>query len=1054
MGKYTMKLFDCKSVRLWEKPLATSINRLRSRSTLFPFPDEQQAKKVSFEPFDCPQIMNLNGEWKFRCLACPEQVEEAFTGERFDDSGWDGITVPGNWTMQGYDKPHYTNVQMPWPHQPPFVPKENPTGVYRRTFEVDASLAGRRFVLHFSGVESCFFVYVNGVEVGMSKDSRTCAEFDVTPFVRTGENSLAVIVIRWSDGSVLEDQDHWWMAGIYRDVYLYHTAPQYIADVFARTKLVNDYTDGVLELQVDAGFSSEIHPEGYTAVVRLYDSAGNMVFDEPETVEFVVNKGIPVGFRKIAVPAPALWSAETPNLYRLTVTLLDPEKRVVEATGCDIGFKSVELKGGNILVNGQPVKFFGVNRHDFDPVHGKTVPFELMRRDVELMKSFNFNAVRTCHYPNDPRFCSLCDHYGLYVIDETNIECHAFYDFITDDPEWLPAMMERVTRMVVRDKNHPCVFEWSLGNESGMGANFGAMAGWIRRYDPTRLVHYEGAMRRHIWEREGEEWGAWATLEGLNAEISDSICPMYASFDSIDQYLAHNDPRPFIMCEYTHAMGNSNGSLVHYFELFRRERRMQGGFIWDWVDQGIEKSDAKGRKFYAYGGDFGDFPNDFDFCCNGMIWPDRVPHPSMFEFKYLAKPFTIRAAELSAGVFELVNYHYFKTLDELAFSYRIEVDGEVVDRGALELPSVMPQSQARFTVPWHLPELGRNQEAFIIFTAAQKSAAPWAEAGFEVGHEQFKLELPPPAGAASALPAAKLERSGDTVAVGDSVLVFGAAGVPESWKFRGVELLAAAPAEQFLRGATDNDAIRCFIHTDERKVGFRWLEVYGLDGLGAESSPAEFRMENGVFTAESAAVYTAKNKAKLTVKRSLALLETGALAVNLEFDVPPELDDLPRLGWSIALPAGFENFTFFGNGPHENYCDRRAGSLVSLYRQTVTEQYVPYILPQECGNHTAVRFAAVDNGVAGLLAVAPQGMECSALHFTPADFLAANHTNELEARPETCFNLDLGQRGLGTHSCGEDTRPRYRIHSGTHRFGFCLMPFAVQERVEKLARQL
>ena len=381
MGKYTMKLFDCKSVRLWEKPLATSINRLRSRSTLFPFPDEQQAKKVSFEPFDCPQIMNLNGEWKFRCLACPEQVEEAFTGERFDDSGWDGITVPGNWTMQGYDKPHYTNVQMPWPHQPPFVPKENPTGVYRRTFEVDASLAGRRFVLHFSGVESCFFVYVNGVEVGMSKDSRTCAEFDVTPFVRTGENSLAVIVIRWSDGSVLEDQDHWWMAGIYRDVYLYHTAPQYIADVFARTKLVNDYTDGVLELQVDAGFSCEIHPEGYTAVVRLYDSAGNMVFDEPETVEFVVNKGIPVGFRKIAVPAPALWSAETPNLYRLTVTLLDPEKRVVEATGCDIGFKSVELKGGNILVNGKPAK----SSYKVKPLDRIQIVMPYPRREVEII---------------------------------------------------------------------------------------------------------------------------------------------------------------------------------------------------------------------------------------------------------------------------------------------------------------------------------------------------------------------------------------------------------------------------------------------------------------------------------------------------------------------------------------------------------------------------------------------------------------------------------------------------------------------------------------------
>lgn len=1047
-----MKLFDCKSVRLWEKPLATSINRMRSRSTLFPFASEREAKKPSFEPFDCPQVLNLNGGWKFRYHTRPEEVEERCTADGFNDSKWDDIAVPGNWTVQGYDKPHYTNVQMPWPHQPPFVPKENPTGVYRRTFEIDKSLAGRRFVLHFSGVESCFFVYVNGVEIGMSKDSRTCAEFDVTPFVRTGANSLAVIVIRWSDASFIEDQDHWWMAGIFRDVFLYHTGKEHIADLFAKVKLENDYRDGLIELLVNAGFSQAIHPEGYTAAVRLYDSAGKAVLEKPETVELIVGKGVPVGFKKIRVPAPALWSAETPNLYRLTVTLLDPAGKVVESTGCDIGFKSVELKGGNLLVNGKPVKFFGVNRHDFDPVRGKTVPPELLRRDVETMKSLNLNAVRTSHYPNDPRFYALCDRYGIYVIDETNLECHAFYDFLTDDPEWLPAMMERVSRMVVRDKNHPCVFEWSLGNESGIGANFGGMAGWIRRYDPTRLVHYEGAVRKHIWER--DSWSPWETTEGVNADICDTVNPMYPSFESIDKYLALNDPRPFIMCEYSHAMGNSNGSLVHYFELFRRERRMQGGFIWDWVDQGLEKTDAKGRKFYAYGGDFGDTPNDYDFCGNGMVWPDRTPHPMAYEFKYLAKPFTIKPLELSAGVFELVNYHYFKTLDDLEFTYRIEVDGKITDKGTLELPSAAPQSQVKFTVPWTLPALGRNQEAFVVFSAKQKAATLWAKAGFEVGHEQFKLELPPPVGTASSLPPLAVALDGRTAAVGNSRLVFGASGLPESWTYRGVELLAATPAEQFLRCPTDNDAIRCFIHTDKHKVGHRWIEVYGLENLKRKDSAAAPRLENGVLTAVSESVYTAKNKAKLTVRRSLSLLANGALAVNLEFDVPADLDDLPRLGWNLALPAGFENFSFLGNGPHENYCDRRAGSVVSLYKQTVTAQYVPYMLPQECGNHTAVRLAAVDNGKVGLLAVAPQLMECSALHFTPADFFGAGHTNELEARPETFFNLDLGQRGLGTASCGEDTRLRYRIHPGIHRFSFYLLPFAVSGRILDLGRQL
>jgi len=1046
-----MKLFDCNTVRLWENPHTPSINRLRPRATLFPFLTEKMAAVPSFEPFDCPQVFNLNGAWKFCYHSAPEAVDLSCVSPDYDDTAWALITVPGNWTMQGYDKPHYTNIRMPWPHQPPFVPRDNPTGVYRRTFTVGKEWFGRRAVLHFGGVESCFFVYVNGSEVGMAKDSRSNSEFEVTKWIRPGQNTLAVIVLRWSDGSVLEDQDHWWMAGIFRDVYLYHTAQQYIRDVFAKPGLTGNDNDGMLEVTVDAGFSAEIHPDGYYAELRLYDVNGKMILPQAEKVEFIINKGVPVGCKKLHIPSPELWSAETPNLYRLTVTLLDVQNCVIEATGCDIGFKSVEIKDGNLLINGRAVKFFGVNRHDFDPRQGKTVSAQMLEKDIRLMKQFNFNAVRTSHYPNDPRFYALCDRYGLYVIDEANIECHAFFDFISDDPEWLPSMMERLTRMVVRDKNHPSIFEWSLGNESGIGANFGALAGWVRRYDPGRPVHYEGATHNHIWQR--ADWEEWSYVAGLNQDISDTVCPMYSSFELIDTFLRHDDPRPLILCEYSHAMGNSNGSLVHYFEYFRREKRMQGGFLWDWVDQGIERTDQNGCKFYAYGGDFGDEPNDYDFCCNGMVNPDRLPHPAIFEFKYLAKPFKITLVELACGVFELTNFNYFKSLKDLVFEYKIEVDGQIHDSGPLTMPDVAPQHAVTFTVPWQLPELMANQEAFIIFTAKQKYATVWSDPGHEVGCEQCRLPLPCLVGTTEKLPTAKIIRNAANVTVGGSVIRFNAQGLPESWLFEGCELLAAPPTEQFLRGVTDNDAIRRTLHEDTRKVGHQWFDVYGLDCLTEQHLPVKITKSVDL-SISTESFYTAKNNAVLAVRRKLVLRTDGVLAVNLEFEVPSALSDLARLGWSLTLPAGFEHFTFLGNGPYENYCDRNAGSVVSLYRQTVGEQYYPYVMPQECGNHTQVRWAAVDNGSVGLLAVAPARMECSALHYTPSDFNQADHTNLLTARRETFWNLDLRQRGLGTASCGEDARPFYRIPPGIHRLHFVLFPFHVSESVAALARRI
>ncbi len=1046
-----MKLFDCKQ-RLWENPQCTGVNRLRTRSTLFPFGSEEEARRATPEPFDCPRIMSLNGEWQFRHYGRPEEVEEDIASSAAGLQ-WNPMPVPSNWTRQGYDFPHYTNVQMPWPEQSPFVPAENPTGVYRRTFTLAGEWLDRRIVLHFGGVESCYFVYVNGQEVGMAKDTRMVSEFDITNFVQPGENTLTVIVLRWCDASFIEDQDHWWMAGIYRDVYLYHTGKEFIRDLFAKPQLVNDYRDGELELTVYGDYGVPVHPTGWTAMARLYDAKGNMVFPEPVKIEIQANRGMAEGFARIPVPAALPWSAEEPNLYQLTVTLHDADGKAIESTGCRIGFKTVELKGGNILINGKAVKFLGVNRHDFDPVHGKMVPPEVMRRDIELMKQFNFNAMRTSHYPNDPRVLSLCDEYGLYVIGEANIECHAYWDFIPDDPEWLPAMLDRISRMVVRDKNHPAIFEWSLGNEAGTGSNYGAAAGWIRRFDPTRRVHYEGGMRYHIWQKRPatqNNWRSWVT-DHLNQDITDSITPMYPDFASIHAWLKGDDPRPFIMCEYSHAMGNSNGALKHYFELFRKERRIQGGFIWDWVDQNFLETDDTGRKYWSYGGDYGDTPNDYNFCGNGVIAADRTPHPMAFEFKYLAKPYTIRPVKMAARTFEIENYNFFTTLDRFAFRFRIEVGGKSVREGGVEIGQVLPGEKATFRVPGEWPRLRPGEEAWVIFTSHLKEAAIYAPAGFETGYEAIQLDLPAEQGFPLVqLPVAAFAVEGRTVRAGASTVAFDAAGTPTSWTFGGTELLAAPVALNFFRATTDNDGIRNSCREREDKIAYTWLVRYGLPDWKEEISEVKFETLQEAFVARSTARFTAKNGAVLTCLREFRLDAAGRLAANLEFQVPAELADLPRLALEWRLPAGFESFEYFGLGPMENYSDRDAGAIPSRFCTTADAEFVPYAMPQDCGNHTKVRWAAFNNGKLGLLMKAPALTECQALRYTAEDMFNAYHINELEKRPETIVTLSAVQRGLGTHSCGEQTLPQYRIPAGNWRFSLVFAAFEGTEPKDEL----
>jgi beta-galactosidase len=829
--------------RPWERPELTSLGRVAPSATV-----------------SRPRI-SLNGTWDFALLPHPEAAARE----------WSSIEVPGLWTMQGFAPPQYTNVQMPFEERPPHVPADNPTGVFRRRFPRPP---GERVVLHFGGSEGALFVELNGEPVGIHKDSRTAAEFDVTELLED-DNELVCAVVMWSDASFVEDQDHWWHGGLPRDVFLYTTPREYIADVFAR-----GFADGRFE--VDAPGEVRLVRDGRT----LLDGPGRL-------------------------RDPLLWTAETPNLYELIVTLGDDE------VSCSVGFRTVEIAGRQLLLNGKPLRICGVNRHDHDDRRGRAVPREVMEADVRLMKAFNVNAVRCSHYPNDPYWLELCDRHGLYVIDEANIESHAYYDEVCNDPRYAAAFMERVQNMVERDKNHPSVILWSLGNESGYGPNHDAAADWLRQRDPTRPLHYEGAINR--------DWSG-------GHRATDIVCPMYADVDSIEAFAEFSDdPRPLILCEFSHAMGNSNGGLADYYAAFDRHDALQGGFIWEWIDHGIRVDDH-----WAYGGDFGEARHDANFCADGLVWPDRTPHPALHELKYLAAPLEVE--HLGGGRFRIHNRNLFTGLDHL----RGEWEGG-------ELPT-----SGEFTL-----DVGEREHVTMRFY----------DGDHEVAWRQFELRPP---------------------------------RTPELRRGVGPELadVLDGPHLQLWRAPTDNDGLP--LHPG-REVGplRRWLQL-DLD--------VPHRME-------------------------VTRLEDGWLYEH-EVEVP---EDLPRIGVTFTLAPGLERLDYFGRGPWENYPDRQASAVVGRWTSTVTDEYVPYIAPQEHGHHGDARWLRLtrEDGT-GIEVRGIPTIGFSASHFTVQDLTDARHTSDLVARPEVILDLDHAQRGLGTASCGPDTSPRYRIAGGKHRFSYVM----------------
>ncbi len=940
--------------------------------------------------------------------------------------------------MQGYGKPHYTNVQMPWPNLPPDVPENNPTGIYRRTFSVPSAWAGRRTVIHFGGCQGVLYLYVNGQPIGLSKDAFTPAEFDISQQVRAGqENELVVVVVQYSDASFIEDQDQWWQAGLMREVYLYSTGTPHLQDLFARGDLDAGYQNGSLHVTCKVGVAGHDY-SGCSISAQLYAPDGTPVFPAPLTSNvggalFFGHRRAPSNEAKLEaeVKQPLQWSAETPNLYTLVVTLTTPT--ATESSRCQVGFRSIEIKDRQVLINGKRILFKGVNLHDHDDTKGKAVSRELMELDIQRMKQFNVNAIRTSHYPKDPYFYELCDRYGMYVIDEANIESHAFYHDICRDPRYTSAFVERVQNMVERDKNHPSIIFWSLGNESGVGPNHEAAAGMVRGIDGSRPLHYEGAISKWM----GEDWYK-------NERVSDLVCPMYASIDDIVEYAEEGKgQRPLILCEYSHAMGNSNGSLSDYFAAFETHPCLQGGFIWEWLDHGIAQQTADGRKFWAYGGDFGETPHDANFVCDGLVWPDRTPHPGLYEFKHLAQPVAAQIVDAEQGVLRIVNKCDFVSLDWLRGEWELLIDGAPAASG--DLPTLNIQPSQSLTVTLDLSALASQPgERLLNIRFFQRDATWWAPANHEIGWSQLQL---PSIAHSPTLPISnhesQVEFSDDattlTLTSGTVKAIFNKAnGALLAFGEGDDNLLLQGPQLNAWRGATDNDGIKLMMEQQFYKPIAHWLSL-GLDKLEQRlESIRVVETDDGLPAIET--VHSASGRGEwqdFTHTQRFVLLPSAELRVENSVKLGNDANDLPRVGVTLQLPPELEKFTWYGRGPWENYSDRKAASMVGRYSSTVSEQYVPYVMPQEHGNKSDVRWLELtDEAGKGLRIESDQPLSVSASHFSANDLYDARHTTDLQPRPEVILNIDAAQRGLGTASCGPDTLHQYRLNESEYAFAF------------------
>jgi len=1015
----------------WENPQVLGINKEPAHCTVVAYPDVPTALGCNRQA--CPFYQSLNGNWKFNWVPRPADRPKDFYKPDYDVSDWKEIPVPSNWQMHGYGRPIYLNVRHPFPANPPHIPHEyNPVGSYRTQFTIPDNWNRRQVFLHFDGVKSAFYVWVNGRKVGYSQASMTPAEFNITGYLRTGQNTLAVEVYRWSDGSYLEDQDMWRLSGIYRDVYLFSTGSVHIRDFFVRAGLDENYTDGILQLRPKIVSFADIDLKGWTLEAQLYDHDTRPIFDKPliKDVPAIVGEKYPqrdnVRFALMQgkVPDCRKWSAEFPYLYTLVLTLKDAAGRIVETESCRLGFRRVEIKNGRLLLNGKSIKLFGVNRHEHDPDHGRAIPLGRMLQDIKLLKQNNINAVRTSHYPDHPAWYDLCDRYGIYLIDEANLESHALGGYLSNDPTWHAAFLDRAVRMVERDKNHPSVIFWSLGNETGTGPNHAAMAGWIKDYDPTRPIHYEGAAGKP------KDW-----------PYVDVISRMYAKIPQIIRLATDPaDNRPVVLCEYSHAMGNSCGNLKEYWDAIRSHKRLIGAFIWDWADQGLRKFTAEGTQFWAYGGDYGDNPNDGNFCCNGLVQPDRKPNPALHEVKKVYQRIWVRPIDLLAGKLEVANDYDFTSLEFVVPSWELACDGKVLQKGTLPRLSTAPGRSEQLTIDFDKPQLLGGAEYWLKISFALAEDTPWADRGHVVAWDQFKLPFEVPAAPAldiTRMPPVKLRDSDKTLTVvgRDFELAVGkATGAIESFTFAGKELIASPLVPNFWRPPTDNDNGNGM----PRRLG-AWRNAGPqrrvLDVKADLIEPHLIRI-------------TARSQLPVgpgcTYTNTYTVYGTGDVLVRAAFEpAGRNLPNLPRFGMQMELPGRFQTMTWLGRGPHETYWDRKTGAPVGLYSGPVEQQIHLYVRPQETGNKTDVRWLCLaDKDGLGLLAVGMPLLSASAWPCKMQDLETARHIHELPRRDNVTLNLDYKQMGLGgDDSWGARPHREYTLPARPYSYSFRLRPY-------------
>ncbi len=1013
----------------WENQEITNINRLESRAWLASYIDRDEALA------DCaaqsPFRMTLNGNWKFLFFHSPAEVE---CGEGFEERFEEGtdMPVPSNWQMEGFGIPQYTNSLYAIPLDPPNVPNDNPTGVYMRTFDVPKEWEGRSIILRFGGVDSFFYVYVNEKLVGMSKGSRIASEFDVSDIVAVGINTIEVKVLQWSDATYLEDQDMWWLSGIFREVSLSAEPKSCIYDISSKARLDGKFRDGTIATEVVLRNPKK----GLSVTVELLDAEGKAAI-KPLTAAAKATVKL-----SSAVKAPKHWTAETPNLYTLLVSLYDG-KSLVEAKSLKVGFRNVEVKGGNLLVNGKAVLIRGVNRHEIHPDNGRAVTYEDMLADILLMKRSGINAVRTSHYSNEPRLFDICDEYGLYVFSEADFETHGFTYAEGQNPSmwpsWETAIVERGVRMVKALRNHASIIVWSMGNESGFGCNVKAMAKAVRALD-DRPIHYERDQEMQtadIWSQMYPTPQAWV-------EASEKYAGKF----------------PAILCEYGHAMGNGPGGLEDYMQTFLSHDNMQGGFIWEWCDHGLRTIDENGNEYFAYGGDFGDVPNDGNFVADGLVFPDRRPSSGLIEYRKVIEPVRVSGKDVAKGLFTIWNLYDFNSLDHLFVAWNVTDNGRVVQSGIMDAPKCAAGQKAALVVPYRKPG-SPNGECFLNISFRQKDATAWAEQGTEVAWGQFAIPckakvLPKPQCGADIT----VDDDDDAIeiCVNNNLFIFDkVSGELARWERNGEEIVSAGPKLNIWHAPTDND----------RNIVHEWRK-YSYDRLTArcKSIDAELNDDCVVVTVKARVqpvptgsigirgsmwgydtifTYTIRRDGSMRLDVNAEfIVKDGEKYVhvtkkNADFGIIPEMPYIPRMGIMFKTPKTFCRAAWFGLGPGEAYSDSMTAQRVGFYKMSVKDLWTEYLTPQENGNRHDVRRMSLCNlKTCGFFAKGDHTFDFSVHPCTLENLTEAKHPQDIVEDDYMNVYLDFAQSGLGTNSCGPRPAEKYLIRHGDFKFSFDL----------------